>query len=71
MLVTMLIVDLALGFIGKTMPQLNVMSAGLSMRSVIGIIVVIVGLSLTNNVISGAMLDAMYRVSGAWNCAAH
>ena len=32
MLVTMLIVDLSLGCISKTMPQLNVMTAGLSVR---------------------------------------
>jgi flagellar biosynthetic protein FliR len=66
MLVTMLIIDLALGFIGKTMPQMNVMSAGLSMRSAIGMVVVIVGLSLTSQVISRSLMDAMARVSVAW-----
>jgi flagellar biosynthetic protein FliR len=47
MLVTMLVVDLALGVIGKTMPQLNVMSMGLTVRAIIGVLVLILGLSLT------------------------
>jgi flagellar biosynthetic protein FliR len=33
MLITMLVVDLVLGLIGKTVPQMNVMAAGLSLRS--------------------------------------
>src|SRR5690606_10894904 len=33
MLLTMLVVDLVLGVVGKTMPQFNIMTAGLSMRS--------------------------------------
>ncbi len=51
MLVTMLVVDLILGLIGKTMPQMNVMAIGLSLRSVLGMLVVIVGLTLTVRVI--------------------
>jgi flagellar biosynthetic protein FliR len=66
MLVTMLIVDLSLGFIGKTMPQLNIMAAGLSMRSALGMVVVIAGLSLTSNVIRGALVDSMQQMSTAW-----
>ena len=43
-LVTMLIVDVVLGFIGKTVPQLNIMSAGLALRSLVGTAVLIVGI---------------------------
>jgi flagellar biosynthetic protein FliR len=59
MLVTMLVVDLALGVIGKTMPQLNVMSMGLTVRAVIGVLVLILGLSLTSDVIRHGLLDAV------------
>ena len=64
--VTMLIVDTAMGFISKTMPQLNVMSAGLSMKSVVGMGVLIVGLTLTTIVIEGRVTDSMEAVSGMW-----
>ena len=65
--VTMLIVDTAMGFISKTMPQLNVMSAGLSMKSVVGMGVLIVGLTLTTIVIEGRVTDSMEAVSGMWS----
>lgn len=52
MLVTMLVVDLALGCIGKAMPQMNVLTAGLSIRSILGMGVVIVGLMTTTNVLT-------------------
>jgi flagellar biosynthetic protein FliR len=61
-LVTLLVVDLALGFIGKTMPQLNVMSAGLTIRSLVGMIVLIVGISLTSQVIREAVIVDMNAV---------
>src|SRR5262249_19807246 len=65
MLVTMLIVELALGFIGKTVPQFNVMTAGLSMRSLVGTVVLIVGLMLSSDVIKGAVLDSMDSVKAS------
>ncbi|MDQ3440961.1 MAG: flagellar biosynthetic protein FliR [Planctomycetota bacterium] len=64
--VTMLIVDVAMGFISKTMPQLNVMSAGLSMKSVIGMGVVLVGMTLTSGVIGDRVLRSMETVSHLW-----
>jgi flagellar biosynthetic protein FliR len=66
MLVTMLVVDLALGLIGKMMPQMNVMAMGLSLRSALGLVVLILGLSLTSDVITGGLLDAMGEVRDAW-----
>jgi flagellar biosynthetic protein FliR len=52
-LVTMLVVDLTLGFLGKTMPQMNVMTMGLSIKAMIGMCVLIAGLMVasTSNVI--------------------
>jgi flagellar biosynthetic protein FliR len=62
MLVTMLVVDLVLGFVGKTLPQLNILSAGISLRSLVGIVVLIIGLSLTSSVIRDALQNAMKMV---------
>ncbi|MDB5299871.1 MAG: fliR: flagellar biosynthetic protein FliR [Phycisphaerales bacterium] len=66
MLVTMLIVDLVLGLIGKTMPQMNVMAAGLSMRSALGMLVLIVGLGLSVQVIRASVLDSIVAVWDGW-----
>jgi flagellar biosynthetic protein FliR len=66
MLVTMLVVDLVLGLIGKTMPQMNVMSAGLTLRSVVGMVIVIAGLSLTSGVIRDSVNDAMLTAYAGW-----
>ena len=62
MLVTMLVVDLSLGCISKTMPQLNVMSAGLSIRSVVGTLVLVVGLMLTSSMLQESVLQSMKTV---------
>jgi flagellar biosynthetic protein FliR len=66
MLLTMLVVDLGLGFIGKTMPQVNVMSAGVSMKSAIGIGVILAGLTLTSETVRDALFDSMESVRTAW-----
>jgi flagellar biosynthesis protein FliR len=66
MLVTMLVVDVALGFIGKSVPQINVMNAGLTLRSGLGIAVLIVGLILTSEIMSGALFDSVSSITNAW-----
>jgi flagellar biosynthetic protein FliR len=66
MLVTMLLVDLSLGLIGKTMPQMNVMAAGLNLRSAIGIAVVVFGLTLTVRVMRESVLDSMLNMWKGW-----
>jgi flagellar biosynthetic protein FliR len=66
-LVTLLAVDLALGFVGKTMPQLNVMNMGLSIRSLVGLIVLIVGMGLTSSVLRNALWDGMEAVLQAYS----
>jgi flagellar biosynthesis protein FliR len=66
-LVTMLVVDLALGCIGKAMPQMNIMTAGISMRSMLGLVVIVVGIGLTVGVLSGSMVDAMKFVQTYWS----
>jgi flagellar biosynthesis protein FliR len=66
MLVTMLVVDVALGFIGKSVPQINVMNAGLTLRSGLGIAVLIVGLMLTSEIMHDALLDSVSSITHAW-----
>jgi len=66
MLVTMLIVDLVLGLIGRTMPQMNVMSAGLTLRAVVGLVVVILGIALTASVLNNAVTHAMEQARAGW-----
>jgi len=66
MLVTMLVVDLTLGLIGKTMPQMNVMTIGLNLRSAIGIIVVIAGLTLTVKVMRDSVIQSINDVRAGW-----
>lgn len=65
-LVTMLVVDLALGLIGKAMPQFNVMAVGMSMRSVVGMVIIIIGIGLTSDVITESIMDGLDTVRAAW-----
>jgi flagellar biosynthetic protein FliR len=66
MLVTMLLTDVVLGFIGKTIPQINVMSAGLPLRALAGMVVLIFGLMMCSRVIEESMLDSVKRVAEAF-----
>jgi len=59
MLVTMLVVDMVLGFVGKTVPQLNIMTAGISVRAMAGMLVLIVGVGLTSSIIRSQLLGAI------------
>ena len=65
-LVTLLIVDLVLGLIGRSIPQMNVMSAALTVRSGLGILIVWLGLYLTGNVIKSAIMGSMEQVRIGW-----
>ena len=67
MLMTMLIVDLALGCIGKAMPQMNVMAMGLSIRALLGMLVLLIGLVLTTNVIGQTHISWGNIVMLRWN----
>ena len=68
-LTTMLIVDMTLGFLGKTMPQMNVMTMGLSIKAMVGTGVLILGLMLysTPHVLQGALEDSMRTVRFVWS----
>ena len=59
MFLTMILVDVALGCVSKTMPQLNVMSAGMAVRGVLGILVLAVGLNVGAGVIRDALVHSL------------
>ena len=65
-LVTMLVVDLVLGLIGRTIPQMNVMSAALSIRAGVGMLVVCLGIYLTSDVIQHGIEKSMEQVRIGW-----
>ena len=52
--------------IGKTVPQMNVMALGLSLRSVVGMLVVIVSLTLTVGVMRESVEQSMVDVWKGW-----
>ena len=68
LLVTLLVVDVTLGFLGKTMPQLNVMTTGSNIKLLVGLGVILLGFSLghTGTVLSAAVLDSMRTVQASW-----
>lgn len=74
MLVTMLAVDVVLGFLGRTLPQINVMTAGLSLRAVVGMIVLVIGLATASGVIRESLMASLnqvrdvllYKLAGEW-----
>lgn len=66
MLVTILIVDVALGCIGKTMPQMNIMTMGLSVRAMVGMGVLYFGVSRFGEVITGTLNDYVARAHEAY-----
>ena len=59
--VTMIIVDVAIGCISRTMPQLNVMSVGTAVRSVIGLGVLVVGIGVSASVILDEIVRSLER----------
>jgi flagellar biosynthesis protein FliR len=61
-LVTMLVVDVVLGFVGRTVPQINVMTAGVTVRSLVGLIVLAAGMGATSEVIRDGMLSSMDEI---------
>lgn len=62
--IALLVVDLALGMIGKTIPQLGFMSVGMTLRTVAGLAAVILGLGVTATVLARAMTDAARLAQG-------
>ncbi|MGA2497576.1 MAG: flagellar biosynthetic protein FliR [Tepidisphaeraceae bacterium] len=61
-LVTMLVIDVVLGFLGRTMPQLNILTAGLSLRTVVGMIVLVLTLATASDAIRESLFTSLDEV---------
>src|SRR5688572_5336580 len=64
-LLTCLIADVVLGFLSKTVPQLNVMTAGLSIRAMAGMVVLMLGMTLSSEVIQTGFVRSIKELSVA------
>jgi flagellar biosynthetic protein FliR len=64
--VATLIADVAVGLAGRTIPQLGVMTAGLTFRAVAGLIVLSAGVAVTVAVLQGASVNWMQIVQSAF-----
>ena len=66
-LITMVVVDLVLGLIGRVIPQMNVMSAALSVRAWIGIVVLLMGLPQCVSLLSMSIRDSLDQANAIWS----
>ena len=62
--VTMLIVDLAVGMVGRTVPQMGLMTAGVTVRALVGLVVLVLGMALAVTVLQGASAGWISLVLG-------
>lgn len=65
-LAALLVSDVVLGFLGKTMPQFGIAQLGPSLRSMLGMLVLVAGLVFTSETMSSAIMDSMSNVRFAW-----
>ena len=66
-LITMVVVDLVLGLVGRVMPQMNVMSAALSVRAWIGIVVLLMGLPQCVSLLSMTIHESLNQANTIWS----
>ena len=52
--ITMFIVDLAIGMVGRTVQQVGLMTAGIALRSIAGLIVLALSMALATTLLQGA-----------------
>ena len=70
LLLTMLIVDFSLGVMTRVVPQLNVMAMGMSLRSAVGLVLLLVLIALTAKALGSAMTGWMRSLDLLWTPAA-
>jgi flagellar biosynthetic protein FliR len=64
--VTMLIVDVAMGCLSKTMPQFNIMTTGMSLRAIIGMGLLSLGTLVVASVIEAALGESLLSLPVFW-----
>jgi flagellar biosynthetic protein FliR len=65
-LVTMLIVDVALGLAARVMPQVNAMALAMSVRSAVGLVVLVVITAVTAKAIGSSINNWMSGLQNVW-----
>ena len=63
--ITLLICDLALGMVGRTVPQVGLMTAGITVRAVVGLLVLVLCAALTTALLQSASINWMQVVTSA------
>jgi flagellar biosynthetic protein FliR len=66
LLLTMLIVDFSLGVMTRIVPQLNVMAMGMSLRSAVGLVLLLLLIALTAQALGSAMTGWMKSLDLLW-----
>jgi flagellar biosynthetic protein FliR len=68
-LVTVLIVELVIGFVARTIPSLNNFGIGMSLRPVVGLIVLMIGIAMSADVIAAGIKQSMWIAEHSWAAA--
>jgi len=63
--ITMFIVDLAIGMVGRTMEQVGLMTVGITLRSIAGLIVLVLGMALATTLLQGAAVGWFSAIQSA------
>ncbi|HYO11101.1 MAG TPA: flagellar biosynthetic protein FliR [Tepidisphaeraceae bacterium] len=63
--VTLLVTDLTIGMVGKTVPQVGLMTAGIAARAIVGLLVLVLCTALTAALLQGASANWMHLVTSA------
>lgn len=66
LIVTMLLVDIVLGLMTRIVPQMGVMAMALSIRSAIGLIVILAIAALTAGMLGSTMMSWMKMIGTLW-----
>jgi flagellar biosynthetic protein FliR len=66
LLVTMLIVDVSLGLMARVVPQINVLAMSLSVRSAVGLVVLLMMVAVTTTTLGSSLTVWMKAVSNLW-----
>ncbi len=65
-LIALLLTSVALGFLSRTMPQLNILSVGFAIRTMAAIAIAALGIGAAQDLLVDSLLDALQAVRGVF-----
>lgn len=68
-LIALLLTSLVMGFLGRTMPQLNILTIGFALRSMSALAVAAVALAASQDVLVEALIDCLETIRAAFGLA--